>query len=324
MAGQQRCYAYSPVRLPGHNVCWYAGCLGFHGEGTGFFDTSFADEDAFAEKLALVNRDIDGYIASDRRGAEWLCLFVCHPTRAVHTDFWDAVNFDGGANPPADTWKPAPALDSALIPTVKASFRRLCEWLRDDSRLEVVGLSDLAQRYSTQAPGASRDEVLDFARTVAASGCVAFDERFTAAEWLLMMCAAAATPSARYSRRPALGPLRSPAPDERASVASGDVRAAARLVAEAAEGGYLPHAVTVAGQSVGIGTFYVLLARVLDGDAQPVATPVAPWPIEADGIAVEVERTIRGWRIHPPDMNLANILEQTRLQCWSLKPAGYW
>ncbi|MCX6995706.1 MAG: hypothetical protein NTV49_01140, partial [Kiritimatiellaeota bacterium] len=78
-----------------------------------------------------------------------------------------------GANPPAEQWLPAPALDPALIPTVKRNFRRLCESLRDDDRLEIVGLSELAARYSAQAPAASREEVLAFARQVAADGRVA-------------------------------------------------------------------------------------------------------------------------------------------------------
>src|SRR5438874_4908576 len=59
MGRMGRAYAYSVVRLPGHNVCWYAGCLGFHGEGVGGFDATFVDDAAFEQRLRETQQDID-------------------------------------------------------------------------------------------------------------------------------------------------------------------------------------------------------------------------------------------------------------------------
>jgi hypothetical protein len=322
MARLGRCYAYSPVQLPEHNVCWYGGCLGFHGEAIGGFDSTFADPQRFAAKLRSANRQIDAYAASERRGAEWLCIFVCHPTRAIHTTFWDEENFAGGANPPAEEWKPAPVLPADRIPTVKDSFRRLCESLRDDDRLEIVGLSELVQRYSTQSPYASHDELLAIARQIARAGDVTFTERFDASELLLMMCQAVAEPARRYTRTAALGPLTTPAMMQPAAFDADAVRAAAHCVGTASKGGYLPSTVTVSGTPVGISTFFVLIASTLAGDPRPIAASVPAWPPEADRIAAEVENTIQAWTIHPKDMDLTKLLEQTRLQCWTLKPAS--
>ena len=41
----------------------------------------------------------------------------------------------------------------------------------------------------------------------------------------------------------------------------------------------------------------------------------------ADDIAAYAAKAIGGWVIHPDDMDLTRLLEQTRLQCWTLKPA---
>ncbi len=61
MGRMGRAYAYSLVRLPGHNVCWYAGCLGFYGEGVGGFDETFYDDDLFGPRLERVMRQVDEY-----------------------------------------------------------------------------------------------------------------------------------------------------------------------------------------------------------------------------------------------------------------------
>lgn len=143
MGRMGRAYAYSQVRLPGHNVCWYGGCLNFYFDGGfGGFDTAFYDDAIFAGRLERVQRQLRDYIGSERRGAEWLNFFICHPTRAISTEFWDGVNFAKGANPPRAEWKPAPQHDRALIPTMQANLRRLCEYLRGNEQLEIIGWRD--------------------------------------------------------------------------------------------------------------------------------------------------------------------------------------
>ncbi len=323
MGEMGRAYAYSHVYLPGHNVCWYAGCLGFQGEGIGGFDATFYEDALFEKKLAQVQREVDDFDKTDRRGAQWLCFFMCHPTRVIHTEFWDAVNFAKGANPPREQWKPANRHPDALIPTMQNNYRRLCEYLRGNDRLEIVGWGELIRRYDGQRPFATHAQVEEMARRVAQERQVVFTDHFSAGEILLLLCRAAATPQERYPRPTVYGPLSTPpVSSSSAEWAARDIKEAARAVEEeAARTGYLPASVTVSGRTIGLGTYFVALAEAILG-RDPVSGPSdAFYPPAAEAVAQEVARALPQWVIHPENMDLSLLLEQTRLQCWTLKPA---
>ena len=316
-----RAYAYSFVQLPGHNVCWYANCLGFHYAAVGTLDDAFCDDALFAERLAETDAAIDRRLRADRRGAEWMRFFVCHPTRAIHTGFWDLYNFAGGVNPPRSEWRPAPRLDSSLFPAIQKNCRRLCAFLRADPRLEIVGWGELIRRYDGQRAFASHAEVREIARRVADERKVLFTDFFTAGEILLLLCRAAAAPQTRYPRPTVYGPLVTPPVSAARQWEAGDILAAAPGVLRASGSGYLPASVEVAGEDVGLGTYFVALAEAILGAERVSGPSDAPYPAEAEAVAREVAHMLPDWLIHPPDMDLTNLLEQTRLQCWTLKPA---
>jgi hypothetical protein len=321
MGRMGRAYAYSVVRLPGHNVCWYAGCLGFFGEGVGGFDETFVEDARFERQLAETQRQVTAYASGERRGAEWLCFFMCHPTRVISTMFWDAVNFSKGANPPPEQWKPAPQHNPALIPTMQQNYRRLCDYLRQEDRFEIVGWGELIRRYDGQKPFATQAELEEIARRIADARQVLFTDFFTAGEILLMLCQAASAPQVRYPRPAVYGPLTMPPASSATEFDAQAVKAAASSVLEAAQSGYLPASVTVGGQPVGLGTYFVALAEAILGRAKVSGPADAPYPPAAEEVARDAARFIRGWVIHPDDMDLNTLLEQTRLQCWTLKPA---
>ncbi len=331
MGRKGRAYAYSQVRLPGHNVCWFANCLGFYGEGVGGFDHTFYDDALFEQRLAEVRQGVDRHVAAEWRGAQWLCFFVCHPTCVVHTEFWDAVNFAAGANPPREEWKPARRHPDSLIPTMQKNYRRLCDYLRSDSRLQVVGWGDLIRRYDAQRPFAMQGELEEIARRIVDENQVIYTDHFSAAEILVLLARAVCRNSTppelgagghhAYPRPTVYGPLETPPASTTVSLPREALVQAAAVVAETPEWGYLPAAIAVAGESVGIGTLYVLLAHALLGRERAEGPRDAPYPASADAVASEVERAIPDWIIHPPNMDLSNLLEQTRLQCWTLKPA---
>lgn len=322
MGRKGRAYAYSQVCLPGRNICWYAGCLGFYFDGTfGGFDATFYDNALFSNRLKQVQGQLEEYVHSDRRGAEWVNFFMCHPTRAISTEFWDAGNFANGANPPRSEWKPAPQHDRALIPTMQSNFRLLCEYLHGEEQLEIVGWGDLIRRFDGQRPFATHPELMKIAQRIADERQVLFTDHFTAAEILLMLCRAAVNPQERYVRTTAYGPLSLPPVSSTQTMSAGDVKAAAPGVLEVSKTGYLPASVTVAGRTVGLGTYFVALAEATLGRSQVSGPPDAFYPIEAEEVAAEVARALPDWIIHSDNMDLTQLLEQTRLQCWTLKPA---
>ena len=321
MGQKGRAYAYSLVRLPHHNVCWYANCLGFYGEGVGNFDTDYLDDTLFAQSLEQFDRDIEAHRNSEPQGADWLCVFMCHPTRVISTAFWDSVNLAKGANPPRSEWKPAPQHDVSLIPTMKANYRRLCQRLQADDRLEIVGLGELIQRYDAQRPSATHAELLTIAQQIADQREVLFTDYFTAGEILLMLCQAAQSPQAQYVRPTVYGPLTMPPISPSGEWDAEEIKAASRTVTTIAKTGYLPATLVVGKQTLGLGTYFVALAEALLGRAKVSGPTDAPYPSIAESIAEEVGNSVPSWSIHPNNMDLTNLLEQTRLQCWALKPA---
>jgi hypothetical protein len=321
MGRMGRAYIYSPVELPRHGVCWYAGCLAFGDIAIGGFDPTYCDDALFGEKLTDSRGEIEQFFAGDRCQAGWLCVFLGHPTRVIHDGFWDAVNFTRGANPPREAWKPAPRHPDSLVPVMQRNYSRLCEYLRNEPRLEIAGWGDFIQRYDGQRPFATHEQLLALARQVVNSRRVIFSDFFTAGEMLLMMCRALAQPSERYARPTVYGPLTTPPVSKSTQFGCEWVRRAAPAVLEAASSGYLPATVELACDQVGLGTFFGLAASTLIGDRIAIGSADAPYPEEAYAIGRQVERLIPEWIIHPNGMDLENLLEQTRLQCWALKPA---
>jgi hypothetical protein len=165
------------------------------------------------------------------------------------------------------------------VPIIQNNFRRLCESLRSDPRLEIVGWGDLIRRYDGQRAFASHAEVLDMAQRLADERRVLFTDFFTAGEVLLLLCRAASDPQPRYPRPTVYGPLTTPPITTDAVWDAGDVVAAAPSVLRAAETGYLPALVEVAGQPVGIGTYAVALAGALQGSSTVSGPADAPIPL---------------------------------------------
>jgi hypothetical protein len=93
--------------------------------------------------------------------------------------------------------------------------------------------------------------------------------------------------------------------------------------------GQLPASVDIGGATFGIGSFYraaceSLVALAAGQTPGRVTLPSGPQiPTIAETIARGTEAGYRGWVIHKPDLKVTKLLELTRLQTWTLKPASY-
>jgi hypothetical protein len=92
---------------------------------------------------------------------------------------------------------------------------------------------------------------------------------------------------------------------------------------------HLPGGIELDGVCLGIGSFYRAVCESFDrlrNQHTPVKVAFRPGsqiPAIADSIAHRTERGYRGWVIHKPDLDVTNLLELTRLQTWTLKPAKF-
>jgi hypothetical protein len=90
----------------------------------------------------------------------------------------------------------------------------------------------------------------------------------------------------------------------------------------------LPASVDISGTAVGIGSFYFAVCESFSALAaqnapnQVVFRSCSQVPSIAETIAEQTARGYRGWVIHKRNLNTDNLLELTRLQTWTLKPAS--
>ncbi|MCC6444187.1 MAG: hypothetical protein IT210_12130 [Armatimonadetes bacterium] len=317
MGRMGRCYVYSPVALNGYNAWWFTNCLQLTPQ-IGGYDDAYADDAQFESCLGDLESAMAG---ADASGAAFLGVFLGHPTKIVHQEFWDGVNFSSGANPPSDEWKRPRPKPAEALPTIQKNFRRMLRAITRSGHA-TVGTSDLVRRLCAHKPFMSQAELEDICGQMSREERVLFTRDFTAGEILCALCQAAQAPAKRYPRRANLGPNAMPPVAERTAFDAADIRAAAgQLSASLDETGCLPPAVSVQGAPVGIGTYAIALAKALLGADRVTAPAEMPYPLEAETVANDVNRQVPGWIIHPSDLKMETILLHTRLQCWTLKPA---
>jgi hypothetical protein len=314
---------YSPVCFGEHSVVWFGNCLNF-GHFIGGLDGDYAEDERYARGLERFREHAEAVCASTR---DWIGVFGGHPTRVISHEFWDGVNFAAGANPPRSEWRAQRLRSGDEVETAQRNVADFVRRLRDDERFELRPLSEVARQFRAQNPGCSGGELRRLARRVSDEARPLFTEAFSAAELAVMFAHAVAlgeTDGAWFVRPTAFGPDTMP-PDNRAlRVPSKALRATAtQVTGSLAETGCLPSEVDAGGTVLSLGQAFVGFARLLlRPDASFVEVPaVAPYPTLADELAAQVRARIRGWTIHPPELDLTRIEEATRLQTWTLKPA---
>ncbi|MFO7948361.1 MAG: hypothetical protein R6V19_16285, partial [Armatimonadota bacterium] len=104
-----------------------------------------------------------------------------------------------------------------------------------------------------------------------------------------------------------------------------DIRTAAPAVKAQMEAtGRIPATVTVGDQELHASEYFVGLGRIIAGSAEGDVieiSPADPYPVVGDRLVEKVQQRIRGWCIHPSDMDLGWIVAETRLLSWTFKPA---
>jgi hypothetical protein len=91
--------------------------------------------------------------------------------------------------------------------------------------------------------------------------------------------------------------------------------------------GSLPPWLTVDGAEIGTGSLLALFSQLfLDLSADEVLesyqlTPFEAWPRAHDAEIVDRVEGYKDWPVHRTDLDMGRIVELTRLQLWTLKPA---
>ncbi len=322
-------YVYSPISLPGHNAVWFCNTLNFHGEYGGFDNYYFRDE-LFEPVFDSLKARFDEDIA----GIDVLNFFACHPCKVRTIQFWD-FNYYHGANPDSADWRTPEMRPLESMETARENFRRLMVYLKERDDIRIVGYRELMERFSSQPESVRRSVLEEAAARVLAERRAVIHDRFSPADIFAALVlsirehARSGRLPGRVERTSPLGPKEMPVEDpgiERVSREQAIVLAREAVEFMSTEGS-LPQWLTVDGARIGTGSLLSLYSELfLDmsaGEEQEFygVTSFEAWPKEYDAEIVRRVESCKDWPVHRTDLDMRQIVEFTRLQLWTLKPA---
>ena len=323
-------YQGSPAKLPGHDVVWFCNALNFSAQYSGFDDAYYRD-DLFEPVFDKLRKELPGEI----RKADALALFAGHPTKIRAEEFWD-LNFYYGKNTPPEEWRTPRLRPQETMITARKNFRRMMRWLKSRDDIEITTYRHLMDVYSGQRERVWRDELRDAARRALREKTLAPTDDFSPAE----IFAGLAESISAYDRggrlplylrvtHPLGPPEMPPAAPGTGSLSLEEVFALAEDACDSIFGRReaLPPSLEIGGARIGTGSLFALFSAVfLDLDAgrtRPAYGVPAfePYPrTNEKDIVAEIEG-YKTWPVHRPDLDMSRIVELTRLQLWTLKPA---
>ncbi len=322
-------YQGSPASLPGHDVVWFCNALNFSAQYAGFDDAYYRD-DLFEPVFDKLKAELPEKV----RTADVLALFAGHPTKIRAEEFWD-LNFYDGKNTAPGEWRTPRLRPQETMATAQKNFRRMMRWLKSRDDIEITTYRALMDVYSRQKETMTRDEMRAIAIEALKAKALAPSEGFSPAEAFAGLARAIADyqkdgslPRSLETIH-ALGPLEMPpAKPETGRVKIEDVYTLARASIEhIGRTGALPASLQVGNVRIGAGSLFALFSSVyLDMDSGKPRSEYdvpafEPYPATNEAkISGEVEG-YKSWPVHRPDLDMSRIVEFTKLQLWTLKPA---
>jgi len=246
------------------------------------------------------------------RGGGLISIYY-HPTEFVTTEFWDAVNFAHGANPPREAWVKPRRRTAEESERCYGVLRQFVGHMKRQPGVQFVTAKDLLEIYERPA----RRAVDRKAVAARLKERIVFDDvqgqMMSPAEMLEALLGvdlatvdgptAAATTS--YSR--------ASIPKAAFEVAAGDAAAFIRQTHR------LPNQVFVGAETLSLPDFAATLAgHVLSAEPE---VKVLPGRIEFGRYFATDPHKPFNWVIHPEGFTAGPLLDMARLQGWTLKPA---
>ena len=257
------------------------------------------------ENLAATNQKFSGMVDALRPTGGVIQTYF-HPTEFSATEFWDGVNFLGGNYTPPDGYK-MPRRRSPE--SAEAAYRTLFDFVR-----HVQAIPGVQIVTARQLPLLFQDPVqLPTAEAARRQFQSAIDilGPYSAADQLLALLGLPPQyvdgPVAR-GKTVTAGNTLSRMLFERARLdAIGYIQTHKRL----------PHTVWAGSDRLSLPDFAATLAADDGGPSVQIRTGVTAFERH---VAADTDKTY-GWVIHPKGFSAPELLEQARLQAWTLKPA---
>jgi hypothetical protein len=263
-----------------------------------------------------------------------------HPSEWVHAEFWDAVNFSHGANPPRAQWKLPKTRPTSETETAFGDFEAYIQFIKAQPGVRFVTANEMTHLFQDQAGTHVfvKDDLVGIARQ--AQQEITF-QRFdgytlSAADAFVLLTGAMASylPHQQWPAATALTDVYGPAQGFSASV--GGVRpasvpwetfgAAVKDTAAYLQAyGRIPDEIWIGSQNLSPADYLATLAevteRIASGSAIPADVMLRQGHFTADHYVADDSPDLWGWVIFPDGFHAPHIMELAKLQAWTLKPA---
>jgi hypothetical protein len=292
-----------------------------------------------AEDLAQTQEKFAAVRQRLRSEGGGIISIIYHPCEFVHMEFWDGVNFRGGANPPRADWK----LPRQKTPDeTRAAYQNLEDYIRFIARFD-----DVKFITASEAAAIWRDDVRehrwtpDEVRTIAANvgDSVAFQRRGAVAlapsevlallvNWLeLRLDGRKAPPTIPPIEFTPLGPTAAcPHFPKPITASAAEFRQAVNDVADTfRKQGRVPSTVWFGSTGVPPEAFLAAAAKVVvglnDGGDMPARIEIAPATLATTKYVANDDPQLWRWVIFPPGFRAPALMELAKKQAWTIKPA---
>jgi hypothetical protein len=263
-----------------------------------------------------------------------------HPSEWVHAEFWDAVNFSHGRNPPRAKWKQPRTRPAAETEAAFADFERYISFIGQQPGVRFVTATELTRLYADAARtrSFSREDLLAIARRIQPEATfIQLDGYAVSAAdaFSLLTHAVASTGESQslpdaWSLKTILGPGRPFVPSA-GTRDDGPVpweafhRAVRDTAAYCSTHGRMPDEIWIGATNVSPADY---LAMVASAAEELLATGRPPREVAprtgrftADRYVTPDAPSLWSWVIFPEGFHAPQIMELARLQAWTLKPA---
>jgi hypothetical protein len=260
-----------------------------------------------------------------------------HPCEFIHREFWDAVNFARGLNPPRDQWKVPPMKSPVEIERDFTFLDGLVAYMKAFPNVRFVTASEALAAMPDPAQGRafSREDIADVAGGVTPE--ISFQSRsgydLTASEAFELLNEYVAAEVKHRSPKPfrlsgtPYGPTHlSRELSESINVPWSQFCRTVIDVGNALDKeGQIPSPVWFGSTPVPPESYLVALAGVarelLAGHAPPARVRVPPACVEAARYVADDSPALWDWIIFPPGFDAPQLMALAKLQAWTLKSA---
>jgi hypothetical protein len=268
-----------------------------------------------------------------------------HPCEWVHREFWDGYNFKHGANPPREEWKAPPQLPPEETEAAFQRFGQYVDYIRALPESHFVTAADLPGIYPdpVRQKGVS-ETVMDTMATRILEGknqglnfqviegrAYSLADQFEALAIAMAAASTGVKPNFPVQCKGLFGPDSAPPTllEER-SIGRLAFRDTLRDVADFVKTqGRVPSRVFIGPDAVPPESFLITMASAWksahDGQSpmpgEKFLVVKSAVILSQRQISADTSKVFGDWVIHKEGFRAPKILEQARLQAWTLKPA---